>query len=594
MHLESGSNDSVIITSAAGSSNGSDVQLNFFFPKHCAQKFNHFSVYEDFAGNKFLSWELLTSTSDPIKAGNLQDVSSFSPSKYFFIYHKQIPTSIAMQTSMGEIIKHSGDANSFETTVAITNRCVLALEKAMLKTETTEVRKLQTLCNSELHMTIVYPYPIQPNTHIKLSKKKKTIVVTSERAISCSYTENPINYVDCNNALVLPRIQNGDRRIKLHFTLQTPLPTVDPASLFYMKKVLFHLAHMASDEHVVVAFPSKHIPGNPDIYGMIIIHGIHFDPYFQSVILNISFCFPEPLSKSAQIEVIPFWGELTRSEFCVVWVDDEKYKILNEALPHFTTTCRKKHGNPGIPPALTKHKGWKYFQQALIHPLYPNTQLPHVKDSIKSFPSKFEDSDILSGMQSYDTSLDVEQQCVNKCTYCEQMHANLKKCGRCGKVQYCGKECQIKDWKEHKIVCKTTGNVTVSTLFHCANCKKKTNLSRCSCQIVAYCSKECQKLDWPNHQNSCTSRTKASVKPTESSVADQSHQSKQSSQSQCKASFVEPNNARMQKSGKCSNCNKAVFQQLNWCPCHKAAYCSIECQRLNWPLHKGVCTSMKK
>ena len=87
--------------------------------------------------------------------------------------------------------------------------------------------------------------------------------MTAERAISCSYNEDSVHYVDCNSALILKWIQNGDKRIHSHFTLQIPLPTIDPAGPFYMKSVLFHLAEMASDEHVV-AFPSKRIPGNPD------------------------------------------------------------------------------------------------------------------------------------------------------------------------------------------------------------------------------------------------------------------------------------------------------------------------------------------
>ncbi|CAB9503040.1 ANK [Seminavis robusta] len=32
---------------------------------------------------------------------------------------------------------------------------------------------------------------------------------------------------------------------------------------------------------------------------------------------------------------------------------------------------------------------------------------------------------------------------------------NLKKCARCKKVSYCGRECQINDWKDHKEVCGT-------------------------------------------------------------------------------------------------------------------------------------------
>ena len=597
--LESGFNDFVLITSTAGSSNGSNIQLNFFIPKQCAQIFNHFSVYKDVAGNDLSL--LLMCTSHPIVMGKLQDVSSCSPSNYVYMNHKQVPTFLTMQTSMGEIIKHKGDASRFETTLAITKTCALALEKTVLKAERIEVRKLQILCNSELHMTVVYPYPIQSNPHIKLSRKKKTIVITAERAISCSYNEDPVHYVDCNSALTLPRIQKGDQRIKSHFTLQIPLPDIDPAGPFYMKSVLFQLAEMASDEHVAVAFPSKRIPGNPDIYGMIIVHGIHFDPYFQSAVINISFCFTHKLPKPLLPIVASFWQQLSQNEYCVIWVDDEKYKILNEALAYFATTTRKTRGNPGIPPALAKDKGWQCFQQALIHPLFPNTQLLHVQHAIKSLPFTLKAS---SSPSSNTTSVSsaVEQPSAKthaKCAYCEKTSGNLKKCGRCGSIQYCGKECQTKHWKEHKTVCKSSSNTIASTHSSCAHCKKGTNLSRCSCQSVAYCSKECQKLDWPSHQNSCNSRRKASGKPTRSSTADQSHRNacEQSPQSQCKSNSIEPttqDNASVQKSGKCSNCNRAVFQQLKWCSCHKAAYCSIECQRLNWPLHKDMCTFIKK
>eukprot|EP01111_Echinosteliopsis_oligospora_P015717 TRINITY_DN629_c0_g1_i1.p2 TRINITY_DN629_c0_g1~~TRINITY_DN629_c0_g1_i1.p2 ORF type:complete len:114 (-),score=18.86 TRINITY_DN629_c0_g1_i1:332-673(-) len=29
-----------------------------------------------------------------------------------------------------------------------------------------------------------------------------------------------------------------------------------------------------------------------------------------------------------------------------------------------------------------------------------------------------------------------------------------KLCGKCGKVGYCGRDCQTKDWKFHKLVCR--------------------------------------------------------------------------------------------------------------------------------------------
>lgn len=39
------------------------------------------------------------------------------------------------------------------------------------------------------------------------------------------------------------------------------------------------------------------------------------------------------------------------------------------------------------------------------------------------------------------------------CAYCKTDDVKLMYCGRCGLQPYCSKQCQKKDWKNHKIVC---------------------------------------------------------------------------------------------------------------------------------------------
>lgn len=39
------------------------------------------------------------------------------------------------------------------------------------------------------------------------------------------------------------------------------------------------------------------------------------------------------------------------------------------------------------------------------------------------------------------------------CHWCRR-HEKTRKCGRCKRVYYCGKECQVKDWKQHKRSCR--------------------------------------------------------------------------------------------------------------------------------------------
>lgn len=47
---------------------------------------------------------------------------------------------------------------------------------------------------------------------------------------------------------------------------------------------------------------------------------------------------------------------------------------------------------------------------------------------------------------------------TDACGWCgkkaKEVEGSLKQCSGCRKILYCGKECQKKDWQEHKVVCK--------------------------------------------------------------------------------------------------------------------------------------------
>ena len=92
---------------------------------------------------------------------------------------------------------------------------------------------------------------------------------------------------------------------------------------------------------------------------------------------------------------------------------------------------------------------------------------------------------------------------TKQCSYCNTQHEDLKKCSGCGQVEYCGKECQKKDWPVHKPICLihkskthpvTKCDVVMATCGGCG--KNSTSLLKCSrCSTIAYCSKECQRKD---------------------------------------------------------------------------------------------------
>ncbi|GFH61299.1 hypothetical protein CTEN210_17775 [Chaetoceros tenuissimus] len=93
-------------------------------------------------------------------------------------------------------------------------------------------------------------------------------------------------------------------------------------------------------------------------------------------------------------------------------------------------------------------------------------------------------------------------------------------------VFFCNRECQVRQWKTHKVVCKKTSDDNLEKkksstskedkaegkrlrLRLCENCMKKeddvgSNLSVCSkCKKSYYCSRECQVAHWPKHKSYC-------------------------------------------------------------------------------------------
>ncbi|PVH69866.1 SET domain-containing protein [Cadophora sp. DSE1049] len=45
-----------------------------------------------------------------------------------------------------------------------------------------------------------------------------------------------------------------------------------------------------------------------------------------------------------------------------------------------------------------------------------------------------------------------------QCAKCEKVSVQLMRCGRCNKVMYCGRACQVAHYKEHKAMCRVTAS----------------------------------------------------------------------------------------------------------------------------------------
>ena len=101
-----------------------------------------------------------------------------------------------------------------------------------------------------------------------------------------------------------------------------------------------------------------------------------------------------------------------------------------------------------------------------------------------------------------------------KCNTCDG-NANLF-CTQCRSVHYCDKDCQRKDWRNHKLVCKTIVPVPLDAAnkiplqTHCSWCFEELGeiLECIGCRSIRYCSKKCQLKHWKTHKSECKARGK--------------------------------------------------------------------------------------
>ncbi|KAL8618849.1 hypothetical protein ACOMHN_000856 [Nucella lapillus] len=126
----------------------------------------------------------------------------------------------------------------------------------------------------------------------------------------------------------------------------------------------------------------------------------------------------------------------------------------------------------------------------------------------------------------------------------------------------------------------------------CMLCSKMDNLQKCGrCFGVYYCSKDCQRLDWTTHRKVCLAlaayssakRAEQDQTTPDKGVAGGAKTSDGDSES---GSSPEPGDT-------CKNC-KCKGQSFKTCSrCSAVTYCSKDCQRNDWKVHKKKCRRME-
>ena len=501
------------------------------------------------------------------------------------------PTNPAPVASLGALQINAGDGQLFETVVAVNEADVPHLSSLSPHRESP----------SEIHLfirshkyVVTYPYPVDyDRLSIKISRKETTVTVLACRMAYALEYEKPVFVVNTSDEFSMLHIPLTDQNMITYSGMQ--FTKVDreimqrcdrqsalmPAMINLKESINFFF--QCQKEH----FFNIAIPKN-NVHALVVIQDRIFDLQHRSPAVDMAFCF---LELSFVATVAAKWQSVAPSPAvrCIV-VNEAELALLRKVLVYFAhrTVGRSLSKAKGHLHSLKHQKIDQYFTRAVVYPLFadPDSYVVDMGQGKDSMSSIFDQS-LLTSDEEVDKEKPTAASDKRSCASCGLKVDDMKRCADCGLVKYCSRECQKKHWKIHKFACKkassstkhkdlesTSSDSCIQDSSHCNSCGKiASNLKKCgACGRSWYCSQECQRKDWKEHKKVCkTLKETIPASPRVSSLISQSDTT----------------------TTKCGGCKKET-SSLRPCPCHKVAYCSTSCQRMDWVRHKIDCTAAKK
>ena len=595
--LLSWGNDIHLIDCLAGSEIGGKLKLDFFVPPSFAEDGYRITVASFVlaaVGNQHFNMPTM------VMQGKLADFRAPTVSYCF----QQLQSRLAAtEGTFGKVIQHFGDGDKFESVVSLSDATLSALEKQNIDLQRISDSEIEVSCGSH-RIRISYPHPVHYNNmSVKLSRKRKMVTVEVPRKSHQHFEEMPLFVANPDNKLSLPPVSislqlcitfcgmqfnKKDRDIMKECDRQLALM---PAEV-NLKETMNALFQFENSDFVHLSFTGS------GVHGLLAIHNRLFDQQNKTPAIDLSFCF---LEMSFLHQVAPKWQELIPDKVRSIIVNEEEYELLKKVFYHFArrtiTTSKKPFG---CMPLLIKHKINRFFTRAVVYPLYTDPDaFAEAMGFAKSVNEPYGRTAVTNPQERMQAVSEFGSEV--KCNFCGARSDELKKCGRCGKAQYCGQACQKRHWKEHRQICTPKGamlpdasapqvpripsasvtrsqeNLKASSTKgdkrKCSFCGTQSDtLKKCShCSEAQYCGQSCQRTHWKEHKLSCNPQSEANPSVRAESIPSA------------------PNIAQYFDQNKCEGCEKE-FSSLRKCRCHQVAYCSVECQRKDWQKHKDICT----
>ena len=507
---------------------GEKLRLDFFFPTSYALRGYYFTVFQDFT---FKIGGQSAGSSNPRVTKLLRfcrvpnDCESF-----VFRQVDTVHTTRCLSTNLGSVLSHVGDGKKSKTTLSIApeSLSVLKSKTASITLKHPSLSTVQVVCDKNT-FTMTYPYPInKSNIKTKVSLTKGTIQIVAQHDNYHVYDERKVCFVGPNHLMTVPSLKFDRSEFVNLFTSQL---TKEEELSIYMnsrspvcnaKLSLISCFHLESNCIRLASRSSVDEFGLSRTMGYVLINRRAADVARYSPVLDVYYI----LYDETEIVFEEFkdrWTMMRQdmaSNCSQIKLEDNEWPVLKKILEYFASRTRPSisHSRSSIASLLSKHSLEQYFTRAVLYPLYCDQDFVRdVHQSEKDMLSLFTSCPWLdisttpnataasaSLSSSFRSARPKTLEYHTECSYCGTKSSKLKKCTRCKRTSYCGKQCQTKHWKDHKSVCKTKPD----PLTKCSNCDKESSkLKHCAaCQVVAYCSKECQRNDWARHKSDCAKK----------------------------------------------------------------------------------------
>ena len=498
--------------------------------------------------------------------------------KYTFYQTEQIFKS-GSSSPFGTVTLHTCDGGKSETEISLSELTLDALSSSKLETSKISSHEVMLQCGSlNFHLRLSYPINYG-SVKIGVSKSKGFLSVSCQRQSYSLADERPCFIVSPDHKLSIPPSKPDPSCITEHAYMQDEAKFIQAPCTAHLCSVDTKVRGFLRFFFESVVNSSYFCIQSQDGSNccLIIVNEVLFDYKNKTPAIDLAYCFVDDFDA---LRVMSKWNDIISSSVVQkMLLEAAGLEILKKVLKYFsrrTNGTLESAGNSSKLSQLMKSNLDFAFTRAVLYLLLcdPDVKLYAVGDFFDFTTANYMPK--VGGTMSCQAIEKIEAllSTCDTCNFCNKSSRNLRRCTRCKKVQYCDHACQTNDWPRHKTTCIRASEVQECEAPQCSGCKKRSDdLKKCTkCGTVQYCNRDCQRKDCSMHKNYCTDAAKVQTS-SKSASSIPLHKC-----SYCRKSI--------QDIMKCSHCDIKQYcslscQQNHWPEhqqfCHKKQEPSLSC-----------------